>query len=265
MKLVFFDLRRDTKALDASRYSEPLATPEAVVAPGPRKNEDDNLYYNSKVMNYFGDTFHVTTAGNKYSWTYAEIKEGSDRLVVKDERKNKGSSIPRPKRARSTSPSRSSWTHSGRDHARPRATSQLPAPTKKPWPATCDDVNGDAITAAIAAGEMGYMHLNGKRLGNLSAMEAMPSSAIIGFADAQTKDLGSRSPGRSSGPRVPATAYKRRSQEELQVEEHRGLLHRPLRLDRRPRLARGPGGQCRVRRDEHHDDPGIQLLYPNGR
>ena len=188
MKLVFFDLHRDARALDASRYSEPLATPEAVVAPGPRKNEDDNLYYNNKVMNYFGDSFHVTTAGNKYSWTYAEIKAGSDRLVVKVERKNQGLIDPATKQFKVYKPVEIKLDafQSG------PCQILLPAPTKKPWPATCNDVNGDAITAAIAAGEIGYMHLNGKRLGNLSAMEAMPSSAIIGFEDAQRTNLGNK-------------------------------------------------------------------------
>ncbi len=65
MKLVFFDLRRNTKALDGSRYSEPLATPEALAPPrrGQVEEREDNLYYNNKVMNYFGDSFHVTTPG----------------------------------------------------------------------------------------------------------------------------------------------------------------------------------------------------------
>jgi CxxC motif-containing protein (DUF1111 family) len=192
MKLVFFDLLRDAKALDASRHSEPLATPEALVAPGPRKNEDDNLYYNSKVMNYFGDTFHVTTAGNNYSWTYAEIKEGSDRLVVKDERKNKWLIDPDTKKEKVYKPVEIKLDAFRTGPCETASNIQLPAPTKKPWPATCDDVNGDAITAAIAAGKMGYMHLNGKRLGNLSAMEAMPSSAIIGFEGAQRAKLGSK-------------------------------------------------------------------------
>ncbi len=57
----------------------------------------------------------------------------------------------------------------------------LPAPTSKPWPASCDDVNDAAIRAAIDGGAVGFMLLNGKRLGNLSAMEAIPNQAIHWF------------------------------------------------------------------------------------
>jgi CxxC motif-containing protein (DUF1111 family) len=67
-----------------------------------------------------------------------------------------------------------------------------PAPTTKPWPSSCKDIDGAAITAAITGGDVGYMHLNGKRLGNLSAMEAIPAQAIIGFRDSQTAALGNK-------------------------------------------------------------------------
>jgi CxxC motif-containing protein (DUF1111 family) len=188
MKLVFFDMRRNTKALDGSRYSEPLATPEALAPPrrGQVEEREDNLYYNNKVMNYFGDSFHGTTPGHRYSWTYAEIEPGSDRLVVKDERKNNGLIDPKTGQGKVYKPVEIKLDAFQTGPCEIR----LPAPTRKPWPATCNDVDGAAITAAIAAGEMGYMHLNGKRLGNLSAMEAMPSSAIIGFEAAQRATLG---------------------------------------------------------------------------
>ena len=69
----------------------------------------------------------------------------------------------------------------------------LPAPTKtKPWPSNCDEVNGAAIGAAIDGGEVGFILLNGKRLGNLSAMEAIPNQAILGFRASQIATLGQK-------------------------------------------------------------------------
>jgi hypothetical protein len=44
MKLVFFDLKRNTRGerLDASRYSEPLAFPRAVVAEAAENFQPDD-------------------------------------------------------------------------------------------------------------------------------------------------------------------------------------------------------------------------------
>jgi len=66
----------------------------------------------------------------------------------------------------------------------------LPPPTSKPWPANCNDINDAAIHGAIDGGQVGYMLLNGKRLGNLSAIEAMPNAAIVDFQKSQTAALG---------------------------------------------------------------------------
>ena len=99
---------------------------------GKVEEQEDNLYYNNKVMNYFGDSFHVTTPGNKYSWTYAEIKAGSDRLVVKDERKNKGLIDPKTGQGKVYKPVEIKLDAFQTGPCQIR----LPAPTRKPWPAT---------------------------------------------------------------------------------------------------------------------------------
>ena len=65
----------------------------------------------------------------------------------------------------------------------------LPAPTAKPWPSNCDEVNGTAIRASNDGGAW-FMLLNGKRLGNLSAIEAIPNQAILGFRNSQRAALG---------------------------------------------------------------------------
>ncbi len=70
MKLVFFDLQRDTTRLDSSRYSEPLAFPATLIAHPPRTVQASDLYYDNKIMNFYGDSFHVTTPGYNYAWNY---------------------------------------------------------------------------------------------------------------------------------------------------------------------------------------------------
>ena len=61
MKLVFFDLKRDTSGLDASRYSEPLSFPRTLVPHAEERPSRRDPYYNNKIMNFYGDSFHVTT------------------------------------------------------------------------------------------------------------------------------------------------------------------------------------------------------------
>ena len=68
MKLVFFDLKRVTSSIDDSVYSKPLA----FSAPGPECHQNRSLYYNNKIMNFYGDSFHVTRPGYNYDlelWT----------------------------------------------------------------------------------------------------------------------------------------------------------------------------------------------------
>ena len=78
MKLVFFDLRRDTARLDASRYSEPLSFSAGQIKQAPRTTQPDDFYYSNKIMNFYGDSFHVTkrphetTPGYSYEWSYGE-------------------------------------------------------------------------------------------------------------------------------------------------------------------------------------------------
>jgi hypothetical protein len=69
-----------------------------------------------------------------------------------------------------------------------------------PWPKDCDDIGSAAIHDAIggvkkdgvviAPPSVGFMLLNGKRLGNASAIEAVPNAAILGFNQNQTAALG---------------------------------------------------------------------------
>jgi CxxC motif-containing protein (DUF1111 family) len=69
------------------------------------------------------------------------------------------------------------------------------APLGKPWPITCADIADKAIQEAVTYSEygsakVGYMHLNGKRLGNLGVIEAIPNGAIQRFQMDQQVKLG---------------------------------------------------------------------------
>ncbi len=185
MKLVFIDLHKDAKQGDGNVHTEPLAFPETVLEGGGGRNPREDLYYNNKIMNYWGNSFHVTAGGNTYTWKYTNATP--DRLVVKDERRNPELIDPKTGKNKVYVPQQ---VKLDAFLTSPNCDLVKPAPPRTPWPGKCTEVNGDAITAAIAAGEIGYMHLNGKRLGNLSAMEAIPNKAIIGFRDSQKTSLG---------------------------------------------------------------------------
>lgn len=177
MKLVFFDLGRKTARLDGSRYSEPMPILPAAALRALRPAERDELFYNNKVMNFHGDSFHLND-GNTYSWSYAPVAQ--DHLVV---------NVPRVN-AELGKTYTLLGIKLGTFTTNAPCVLVEPSPTTKPWPANCDEVDGAAIGAAIGAGEVGYMLLNGKRLGNLSAIEAIPNQAIIGFRANQVSALG---------------------------------------------------------------------------
>src|SRR5262249_22669108 len=76
MKLVFFDLNRVTSRIDDSVYAKPLAFSASQVAQAPRAVKTAILLYQNKIMNFYGDSFHVTKSGNNnyplynYTWSY---------------------------------------------------------------------------------------------------------------------------------------------------------------------------------------------------
>ena len=130
-------------------------------------------------MNFYGDSFHVTKPGYNYSWTYETAQP--NRMVVNAARVN--SELKKTYQP---------WQVKLKDFLT-SAPCQL-CPTRpyktKPWPSNCDEINAAAITGAIDGGEVGFMLLNGKRLGNLSAMEAISNQAILGFRASQVAALG---------------------------------------------------------------------------
>ena len=129
-------------------------------------------------MNFYGDSFHVTAPDYNYHWKFVPVNP--NRMVVSTPRTNaelnKTYAPLQIQLEKFTTPEECELVTF--------------APTTKPWPTQCEDIQGPAILAAIDGGEVGYLHLNGKRLGNLSAMEAIPNQTIIGFRDSQKALLG---------------------------------------------------------------------------
>ncbi len=187
MKLVFFDLQQQGTRPKTSKYSEPLNASETALAAAPRTVTTNELYYNNKIMNFYGDSFHVSPQEGavQFSYTWTLVDADARRLVVAASRFNqelKKQYVPQQiKLGTFTTPADCQLV--------------LLAPIGKPWPTTCADIADQAIQVAVTSSNsssatVGYMHLNGKRLGNLGVIEAIPNQAIIGFQKDQQAKLG---------------------------------------------------------------------------
>ncbi len=185
MKLVFFDLQPGLARLNSSNYSDPLSASKQSIAHAPLAVSSNDLYYNNKIMNYYGDSFHVSPAGAtpdfNFAWNYQAANP--KRIVVNppDGRHNAElNKTYQPMQIKLGT------------FVTPAKNCKLvePAPTTKPWPKTCADIDDTAIRAAINGSQVGYILLNGKRLGNLGVIEAIPNEAIIGFQASQAASLG---------------------------------------------------------------------------
>ena len=86
----------------------------------------------------------------------------------------------------------------------------------------------------------------------------MPNDAINGFRDSQNALLGDAIAGEIIWTAGSRDGVNGTVQKDCRTNSHHRLLHRPLRLAGRPRLARGPGGQRRLRRDEHDVERRVQ-------
>jgi Di-haem oxidoreductase, putative peroxidase len=190
MKLVFFDTNRITTAMDESVYSKPLTLLGSGPGPSPH-------YYNNKIMNFYGDSFHVVNANSvyKYAYSFDWIYGPADasRMVVNTPRINFElyNKTYQPLKIllgvfNTPSP------------CPPIASMPMSGVSSSAWPANCNDISGDAIATAIENGTVGVMLLNGRRLGNLGAIEAIPNGgtatpppamSIRGFQQSQITAL----------------------------------------------------------------------------
>jgi Di-haem oxidoreductase, putative peroxidase len=210
MKLVFFDLRLtlppSTSRKDDSVYSTPLAFSANQAAQARSAANTASQYYSSTVMNFYGDSFHLNRGPYNYSWNY--VSADPNRIVVNPlngrvNQELKANCAPSPACA-TYQPLQVKLGTITTDPSCQLVSPNNP-PTDKPWPTSCYDINSEAIHNAINDGStnntppcgkvapppcVGFLLLNGKRLGNLSAIEAIPNTAIQGFQQNQIKVLG---------------------------------------------------------------------------
>jgi Di-haem oxidoreductase, putative peroxidase len=201
MKLVFFDLRRVGKSNNETVYSDPEGGTASA--------------WTNKIMNFYGDSFHVTAPGYTYSWSYG--KADDNRLVVRD---GQGNPLKRfnkelnyeyvPQQVNLANSFSAPCTASDIVVPPPRAVPKSVWPVDAGGNADCNSVDGASVYNAIytpipfgngdTRTQVGFMLLNGKRLGNLGAMETIPNGglsdtpppmSIRGFQQSQKSTLGS--------------------------------------------------------------------------
>jgi hypothetical protein len=180
MKLVFFDLKRTTSRNDPSVYSKPEEGGKVAA-------------WANKIMNFYGDSFRVTNPNFTYSWSYG--KADANRLVVSTQRINSELNyeyVPQQVNLGEFKPFQNQGSPCIDGQG---GTIVLPTPRdslKAYWPQSCAEINGAAIAAATKdGGDVGFMLLNGKRLGNLGAIEAIPNGAVLFIQKNQMSVLGS--------------------------------------------------------------------------
>jgi hypothetical protein len=160
-------------------------------------------------MNFYGDSFHLNRQPYNYSWNYVPAEP--NRMVVTSARVNKelaANCTPSPACAtyqplQVNLPMGAFVTPSS---CQPGVNFVTPSPTTKPWPTKCADINDAAIHGAMngsagAKPSVGFILLNGKRLGNLSAIEAIPNKAIQGIQQNQINQINAL-PGPNIGAKV---------------------------------------------------------------
>ena len=179
MKMVLFDTKAGTGRIEQCNPDELSVS----VSP----NSSDAPYYANKIMNFYGDSLHVNQSGGlpTYNMTYVPITPGSGFEVV-------ASDSPRKPQDRDIAyqPMRVEISGIKTDGQCTTANSfnANPGVDGSSWPASCADVSGDAIAEAIANGEIGFMHLLGRRLGNTPLIEMIPDETILAAQRAQHTD-----------------------------------------------------------------------------
>jgi len=170
MKLVFFEIGGETGPLevcDANNHTIP-------------KTSSDR-FYNNKIMNFYGNSLHVNLKSNlpSYDMQHVAIAPSSGFLIVDKTPRKPTQENPAgqyvPKKLEITNIS----TSSSGVYNRCTKVKALPAgadPAK--WPKNCTEVNGTAIKKAIDGGQIGYMQLLGKRLGNSPLIEMISNQRI---------------------------------------------------------------------------------------
>ena len=115
----------------------------------------------------------MTRPGYNYTWEYEAAN--ANRMVVDTRRSNAG-----------FKKDYKLWqVKLGTFQTDPSCQLVSSGPPNNKGVANCDDINNAAIHATIDTSQLGFMLLNGKRLGNLSVIEAIPNESITDFRKSQ--------------------------------------------------------------------------------
>lgn len=169
MKMVLFDPRDGATGREQCDVDDHTA-PKVIDYRGDR-------IYGNKIMNFFGNSLHVSLTGGEptYQMEYVDIGGNYGYEVVADDQPRRPADDPEgdylPKRVKITEVrigdarcdrllDKPAWVNPG------------------VWPMSCGEVSGTSVQAAIDQGEIGFMHLLGKRLGNTPLIEMMPVGAV---------------------------------------------------------------------------------------
>lgn len=183
MKLVLFDVRETTvgpvQKCDANDHTVPMMDTDS-----PK----DRVYRN-KIMNFYGNVFHVNLSEGlpTYAMDYVPIDLASGFKIVDNTLRRPLKANPKqgqyePKRASISNIQ--TGTQRCTDPLKPRPHGV----DAKDWPLLCKEVSGENVWSAIEKGQIGFMHLLGKRLGNTPLIEMIPNATVIATQRAQRKD-----------------------------------------------------------------------------
>lgn len=173
MKMVLFDLKDVAERLETCDADD-HTTPKALDYPG---GERYKRFYKNKIMNFYGNSFHVNQSDGfpTYELAHVTIEPGSGFEIV-----------DQTPRLRPDDPSADYLPKRVSISAIDTGTSRCTEITERPrwiapgnWPNSCADVSGTEILQAIEDGEIGFMHLLGKRLGNSPLIEMIPDRVIL--------------------------------------------------------------------------------------
>ncbi len=181
MKLVFIDVRETTlgplEKCDANDHTVPKDI-----------NYPRDRVYRNKIMNFYGNTFHVNLSDGlpSYAMEYIPIAPGGgfkvvDKTIRRPLKANPKQGQYQPKRVRLSNIQTGTQRCTEPLKEKPAGVNPLV------WPKTCDEVNGDRVLSAIDKGQIGYMHLLGKRLGNTPLIEMIPNATVTATQLAQKK------------------------------------------------------------------------------
>jgi hypothetical protein len=187
MKMVFFDLGEPVDPKRSKCDDNDHTVPKGIDFLPLEPASSRNRLYSNKIMNFFGNSLQLNQNDKKltYGMKYVAIAPGDGFEVVdKTLRRRDGNTqkaMYRPARVQIDASQIKAADVCSITRDRPKKVS--PAE----WPSSCADVSGKKINEAIKGGDIGFMHLLGRRLGNTPLIELIPDAEIRAARKEQAK------------------------------------------------------------------------------